>query len=138
MSSAAQATNETTLGEAEQREFAQLDSNIKKLIPRLKNLKYKLDEGDLNVEAFGKNVLDLVRPFVNSTEEISLEVREQIYHSITSLPDTLEEVEAEFSGITDAYLGKRIDLKSAEARCKRVLNSLMRVIEGKAIYFEVE
>ncbi len=138
MSSAAQAINETTLGEAEQREFVKLDSNIKKLIPRLKNLKYKLDEGDLNVENFGKNVINLVRSFVNSTEEISLEVRHQIYNSDTSLADTLEEAEAEFSGIQDAYHGRRIDFKTAEARCKRVLNSLMRVIEGKALYFEVE
>ena len=138
MSSAAQAINDTTLGEVEQREFAELDSNIKKLIPRLKNLKYKLDEGDLNVEDFGANVLELIRPFVSFTEEVSLEVLHQIYNSKTSLTNTLEEVEDEFSGIKDAYRGKRIDLKTAEARCKRVLSSLMRVLEGKALYFEVE
>jgi predicted nucleic acid-binding Zn-ribbon protein len=138
MSSAAQAINDNALGEAEQREFAQLDSNIKKLIPRLKNLKYRLDEGDVNIEGFYKELLALLRPFVNFVEEISLEARYQIYSSQTSLSDTSEEVEAELSGIKDAYFGKRIDLKTAEVRCKRVLYSLIRVVEGKAIHFEVE
>ena len=138
MSSATQAVNEVVLGDAEQKEFAALDKSIRNLIPILKNQKYKLEEGDINTEDFGKNTIKLVRPFVNFSEEISLEAKHQIYNQAVSLPDTLEAITEEFSGITDAYHGKRIDLKTAEARCKRVLSSLMRVIEGKALYFEVE